>query len=109
MRFNRLGNSDISLSVMGLGAWAIGGGDYKYGWGSQDDKDSIATIHHAIDLGINWIDTAPIYGAGHSEIILGQAIKGTRNKVFISTKCGIKMAENQQDIIFSDWPLAIGN
>jgi aryl-alcohol dehydrogenase-like predicted oxidoreductase len=101
MRINQLGNNDIHLSVMGLGAWAIGGGGYKYGWGSQEDKDSIATIRRAVELEINWIDTAPVYGGGHSEKVVGQAIKGIRDKVFISTKCGVKMAENQEDLVFS--------
>ncbi len=101
MRINQLGNNDIHLSAMGLGTWAIGGGGYKYGWGSQDDQDSIATIRRAVELGINWIDTAPVYGGGHSERVVGQAIKGIRDKFFISTKCGVKMAENQEDLLFN--------
>lgn len=101
MRLKQLGNNDIHLSAMGLGAWAIGGGGYKYGWGPQEDQDSIATIRRAVELGINWIDTAPVYGGGHSERVVGQAIKGIRDKVFISTKCGVKMAENQEDLLFN--------
>jgi aryl-alcohol dehydrogenase-like predicted oxidoreductase len=101
MIVNQLGNTDIKLSAIGLGAWAIGGGGYKFGWGSQEDKDSIATIHRALELGINWIDTAPVYGAGRSEGILGQAIKGKRDKVIISTKCGVSMAENKEDLVFN--------
>jgi len=100
MIFRQLGHTGIRLSVIGIGAWAIGGGGYKYGWGSQDDKDSIDTIHRGIDLGINWIDTAPIYGDGHSEEIVGHAVKTMRNKVLISTKCGIHMAENKEDVVF---------
>ncbi len=101
MIFNNLGNRDIKLSALGLGTWAIGGGGYKYGWGAQDDKESIATIRRAIELGINWIDTAPVYGNGHSEKIVGQAIKGLKDKVLISTKCGLSMAENKEDMVFN--------
>ena len=89
MKVKQLGNTDIHLSSIGLGTWAIGGGSYGFGWGPQDDKQSIDTIHRSIDLGIDWIDTAPVYGLGHSEEILGQAIKGKRDKLIISTKCGI--------------------
>jgi len=101
MRMNRLGNNDIQLSVMGLGTWAIGGGGYKYGWGLQDDKDSIATIKRALELGINWLDTAPVYGGGHSEELIGQAIKGNRESVYISTKCGVRIADNKEDLLFN--------
>lgn len=91
-----LGNTDIHLSSIGLGTWAIGGGGYGFGWGPQDDKQSIDTIHCAIDVGINWIDTAPVYGLGHSEEVVGQAIKGIREKVIISTKCGFRWDENKE-------------
>ena len=93
MKINQLGITDIRISAIGLGTWAIGGGGYGFGWGPQDDKQSIDTIHRSIDLGINWIDTAPVYGLGHSEEIVGQAIKGKRDKVIISTKCGIVWGE----------------
>lgn len=99
MKFRQLGNTDIQLSTVGLGAWAIGGGGYRFGWGEQDDKESIATIHRALDLGINWIDTAPVYGEGRSEEIIGQAIKGKRDKVIISTKCGLSMDEKKLDLV----------
>lgn len=99
MIFNRLGNTDIQLSAIGLGTWAIGGGNYEFGWGEQDDNDSIETIHRALDLGINWIDTAPIYGLGRSEEVVGKAIKGVRNKIFISSKCGFQWDKNRK--IFS--------
>jgi len=85
MRYKRLGNSDLVVSVVGLGTWAIGG-DF---WGSVDDALSIKTIQRAIDCGINLIDTAPAYGNGHAERIVGEAIKGRRDKVIIATKCGI--------------------
>ena len=108
MIYNQLGNTGIRLSAIGFGAWAIGGGDYKYGWGTQDDKDSIATINRALELGVNWIDTAPVYGDGHSEKIIGQAIKGKRDSVFISTKCGVSMAENKKDLAFNLKKQSIG-
>ena len=85
MRYKRLGNSSLEVSVVGLGTWAIGG-DF---WGKVDDDRSIRTIQRAVDCGINLIDTAPAYGGGHAERIVGQAIKGRRDKVVIATKCGI--------------------
>jgi aryl-alcohol dehydrogenase-like predicted oxidoreductase len=94
----RLGNSDLWISRLGLGTWAIGGGNNPYGWGAQNDDDSIRTIQKAIDLGINWIDTAKGYGHGHSEEIVGQALKGRRDKVIIATKCGILWKEDGSDI-----------
>lgn len=88
MQTRTLGHSGLKLSTIGLGTWAMGGGDWKFGWGAQDDQASIAAIHAAIEAGINWIDTAAIYGHGHSERIVGEAIKGRRNDVIIATKCG---------------------
>ncbi len=82
----QLGNSDLLLSPIGFGAWAIGGGDWAFSWGPQDDNDSIAAIHKAIDLGINWIDTAAVYGLGHSEEVVGKAIKSASSKPYIFTK-----------------------
>ncbi len=71
----RLGRTDMHITPVGLGAWAIGGGDWAVGWGSQDDKQSIAAIRHAVERGVNWIDTAAIYGLGHSEEIVRAALK----------------------------------
>lgn len=88
MQKRKLGYSDLHLTTIGLGTWAMGGGDWKFGWGPQDDKASTAAIHAAIDQGINWIDTAPIYGHGHSEKVVGNAIKGIRDSLIIATKCG---------------------
>jgi aryl-alcohol dehydrogenase-like predicted oxidoreductase len=82
-----LGNSDLQLTAIGFGAWAIGGGDWKFGWGPQDDNDSIAAIRRALDIGINWIDTAAVYGFGHSEEIVARALKGSGHKPYIFTKC----------------------
>lgn len=88
MQTRTLGHSGLKPSTIGLGTWAMGGGDWKFGWGPQDDQASIAAIHAAIDAGINWIDTAAIYGHGHSERVVGEAIKDRRQDVIIATKCG---------------------
>ena len=82
-----LGNSDLQLTAVGLGAWAIGGGDWQYAWGPQEDSDSIQAIHCALDSGINWIDTAAVYGLGHSEEVVGRALKSSSHKPYIFTKC----------------------
>jgi len=87
-----LGNSDLQLTPIGFGAWAIGGGNWEFAWGAQDDADSIGAIHRALELGVNWIDTAAIYGLGHSEEIVGRALKswsGAKPQVF--TKCSMRL------------------
>lgn len=84
----KLGNSDMEITVVGLGTWAIGGTGYNYSWGSQDDEESIETIKTAVRLGINWIDTAPAYGLGHSERVVGKAIKECKTLPFVFTKLG---------------------
>lgn len=88
MQTRKLGYSDLNLTTIGIGTWAMGGGDWKFGWGPQDDKASIKAIHAGFEHGINWIDTAPIYGHGRSEKIVGEAIKGIRDSLIIATKCG---------------------
>jgi aryl-alcohol dehydrogenase-like predicted oxidoreductase len=88
MKVTTLGRTGLALTRIGLGTWAIGGAGWQYAWGNQDDKDSIATIHRALDRGINWIDTAAVYGVGHSEEIVGRAVRGRRDRVIIATKCG---------------------
>lgn len=88
MKTRKLGYSELHLTTIGLGTWAMGGGDWKFGWGPQDDMSSVKAIHAALDMGINWIDTAAIYGHGHAEEVVGRAIKGIRNEVVIATKCG---------------------
>jgi aryl-alcohol dehydrogenase-like predicted oxidoreductase len=85
----KLGNSDMELTPIGLGSWAIGGGDWQFSWGPQDDNDSIAAIHKALALGMNWIDTAAVYGLGHSEEIVARALKTISHKPYIFTKCGL--------------------
>ena len=87
MQTRKLGYSDLNITNIGLGTWAIGGGGWKFAWGPQDDKESIAAIHKAIDIGINWIDTAALYGLGHSEIVVGKAIKDMKKNPIIATKC----------------------
>jgi aryl-alcohol dehydrogenase-like predicted oxidoreductase len=87
MQTARLGNSDLEISSIGIGAWAMGGPGYRFAWGAQDDNDSISGIHKAMDAGINWIDTAAIYGLGHSEEVVGRAIAGMSHKPYIFTKC----------------------
>jgi aryl-alcohol dehydrogenase-like predicted oxidoreductase len=83
-----LGTGGPALTEIGFGAWAIGG-PWRFGWGPQNDSDSIAAIQAALEGGVNWIDTAAIYGLGHSEEIVGKAIHGKRDKVFVATKCGL--------------------
>lgn len=95
MQTRKLGYSDLNLSVIGLGTWAIGGGGYECGLGAQDDKESIRTIRKAIDDDINWIDTAPMYGLGHAEEVIGKAIGGIRSQVHVATKSGILWDENK--------------
>jgi aryl-alcohol dehydrogenase-like predicted oxidoreductase len=85
-----LGNSDLQLTPIGFGAWAIGGGNWEFAWGPQDDKESVEAIHRALDLGINWIDTAAIYGLGHSEEVVGRALKSSSHKPLVFTKCSMR-------------------
>ncbi|MGA2806695.1 MAG: aldo/keto reductase [Terracidiphilus sp.] len=85
-----LGNSDLQLTSIGFGAWAIGGGNWEFAWGPQDDRESIAAIHRALDLGVNWIDTAAIYGLGHSEEVVAAALKSSSHKPYVFTKCSMR-------------------
>jgi aryl-alcohol dehydrogenase-like predicted oxidoreductase len=96
MILNQLGTSEMWLTPVGFGAWAIGGGNWAYSWGPQDDNASLAAIHKAIDLGMNWIDTAAIYGLGHSEEIVGRAVKESEVKPFLFTKCGMVWNEQRE-------------
>jgi aryl-alcohol dehydrogenase-like predicted oxidoreductase len=85
----KLGNTDLEITRVGFGAWAIGGNGYEFGWGAQDDNESIATIHHALELGINWIDTAAVYGLGRSERVVGRALEGLENRPYVFTKASL--------------------
>ena len=97
MRTKRLGNTDLELTVIGLGTWAIGG-SWQYGWGPQDEGEAIAAILKAIDLGINWIDTAAIYGCGRSEELLGIALKKTKIRPVIATKCSLLWNDKKEKV-----------
>jgi aryl-alcohol dehydrogenase-like predicted oxidoreductase len=88
MTMTELGSTGLEISRVGFGAWAIGGGGYDWGWGSQDDEESIAAIHHALELGVNWIDTAAQYGFGHSEQVVGRALRGLDRPPYVFTKGG---------------------
>jgi aryl-alcohol dehydrogenase-like predicted oxidoreductase len=96
MKTKQLGNSDLQITPVGFGAWAIGGDGWAFAWGAQDDADSIAAIHEALDLGINWIDTAPVYGLGHSEETIAKALNGMQNRPFVFSKCGRVWSEQRQ-------------
>ena len=85
-----LGKSDLQLTPIGFGAWAIGGGNWEFAWGPQDDNESIAAIHRALELGVNWIDTAAIYGLGHSEEVVARALKSSSHKPYVFTKCSMR-------------------
>src|SRR5438309_10641721 len=86
-----LGTSGLEITPVGFGAWAIGGGGWAYGWGPQDDANSVAAIHHAVGRGVNWIDTAAIYGLGHSEEVVGRAVRElpAADRPFLFTKGGL--------------------
>jgi aryl-alcohol dehydrogenase-like predicted oxidoreductase len=91
METRKLGNSDLNITRVGYGAWAIGGSGWQFAWGSQDDNESIAAIHRALELGVNWIDTAAVYGLGHSEEVVGRALKSWRgSRPYVFTKCGLR-------------------
>ena len=86
----QLGDSDLRLTPIGYGAWAIGGGNWEFGWGSQDDDESVRTIERALDAGLNWIDTAAVYGLGHSEEVVARAVRNSGHKPYIFTKCSMR-------------------
>jgi aryl-alcohol dehydrogenase-like predicted oxidoreductase len=98
MQKRRLGASDLEITPIGVGAWAMGGAGWQFSWGPQDDDESIAAIHAALDKGINWIDTAAIYGLGHSEEVVARALEGRSKKPLVFTKCGIVWDERREPI-----------
>jgi aryl-alcohol dehydrogenase-like predicted oxidoreductase len=105
METRKLGNSDMEISRVGFGAWAIGGAGWEYSWGRQEDSDSIAAILRALGLGVNWIDTAAVYGTGHSEEVVARALKewkGTRP--FIFTKCVLRWNKDRK--VYQDFSAA---
>src|SRR5215471_4383727 len=95
-QLRKLGNSDLEITALGVGAWAMGGSGWQFSWGDQDDADSVAAIRAALDAGINWIDTAAVYGLGHSEEVVGQAVHGMSNRPFLFTKCERNWDENRK-------------
>ena len=97
MQRRRLGKTDMELTTVGLGTWAMGG-PWQFGWGPQDDDEAIGAILQALDEGINWIDTAPAYGLGHSEELVGEALRRTRHKPYIATKCGLLWNEKKEKV-----------
>jgi aryl-alcohol dehydrogenase-like predicted oxidoreductase len=95
----RLGSSDLYVSTVGFGAWAAGGGGWAFGWGRQDDAESIASIRHAVERGVNWIDTAAVYGLGHSEEVVRRALDGipSTDRPYVFTKCGLVWDERNPE------------
>jgi len=89
MDTRQLGTSDLHITPIGFGAWAIGGSGWEFGWGGQDDRDSVAAIREGLDAGINWIDTAAVYGLGHSEEVVARALEGVRDRPYVFTKCSM--------------------
>ena len=104
-----LGRTELEITRVGLGAWAIGGGEWQGGWGPQDDDDSIAAIRHAVERGVNWIDTAPAYGLGRAEEVVGRAVAGIRepDRPLVFTKCGLVWKEGERSVSNSLAPESI--
>jgi len=98
MQKRQLGKTDMRLTTVGLGTWAMGG-PWEYGWGPQDDDEAVGAVLEALDRGINWIDTAPAYGLGHSEELIGRALRQTKHKPYIATKCGILWNERKEKVV----------
>lgn len=96
MQTRQLGNSDLQITPLGIGAWAMGGAGWAFAWSGQDDDDSISAIHAALDAGMNWIDTAAVYGLGHSEEVVAKALADRSNKPYVFTKCARVWDENRQ-------------
>ena len=96
MKTRQLGNTDMHITPIGFGSWAIGGSNWAYGWGAQDDGDAIKAIERALELGINWIDTAAVYGLGHSEELVAKALAGIKKKPFLFTKCSLVWDDSRQ-------------
>src|SRR5579863_2817531 len=91
METRQLGKSDLNITPVGFGAWALGGGGWQFAWGTQDDNESIAAIHRSLELGVNWIDTAAVYGLGHSEEIVARALREwTGQRPYVFTKCSLR-------------------
>ncbi len=89
MTRKKIGNSDLAITPIGIGAWAMGGGQWEWSWGPQNDADSLAAIYQGLNRGLNWIDTAAVYGLGHSETVVGRALKGMVDRPYVFTKCSL--------------------
>src|ERR671933_2189658 len=89
LKTSPLGATGLRITRVGFGAWAIGGGGWEFGWGPQDDEQSIAAIQDALERGINWIDTAAAYGFGRSEQVVGRALEGVADRPYVFTKCSL--------------------
>ncbi len=96
MKTKRLGNSDLFITPIGFGAWAIGGSGWEFAWGGQDDSDSVSAIWEALDAGINWIDTAAVYGLGHSEEVVARALEWMKTRPYVFTKCSMVWDERRE-------------
>jgi aryl-alcohol dehydrogenase-like predicted oxidoreductase len=96
MNTRQLGKSDLDITPIGFGAWGIGGSGWEFAWGAQDDQDSVAAIREALDNGVNWIDTAAVYGLGHSEEVVARALEGMANRPYVFTKCSQVWDEERQ-------------
>jgi aryl-alcohol dehydrogenase-like predicted oxidoreductase len=96
MQTRQLGNSDLQITPIGIGAWAMGGAGWAFAWSDQDDRASVGAIHAALDAGMNWIDTAAVYGLGHSEEVVAQALAGRSDKPYVFTKCGRNWNDERQ-------------
>jgi len=96
METRKLGNSDLEITPIGVGAWAMGGGGWQFGWGEQDDRESVGAILAALDAGLNWIDTAAVYGLGRSEEVVGQALKSRSDKPYVFTKSSMRWGDDRQ-------------
>ncbi len=96
METRQLGTSDLHITQIGFGAWAIGGSGWEFAWGAQDDRDSIAAIREALNAGVNWIDTAAVYGLGHSEEVVARALEGVRDRPYVFTKCSMVWDERRE-------------
>ena len=96
MNTKQLGNSDLHITSVGFGAWAIGGSGWEFAWGGQDDKDSVAAIREALDAGVNWIDAAAVYGLGHSEEVVARALEGMSKRPYVFSKCSMIWDEQRQ-------------
>src|ERR1700704_411310 len=96
MQTRQLGKTELFITPLGFGSWAGGGGGWQFGRGAQDDRESIGAINRALDLGINWIDTAAVYGLGHSEEVVARALKGRSTRPYVFTKCSMVWGEDRQ-------------